>query len=314
MNLNLVSYVDPTERCGGGEMMMGALVDAGKARGHRIGVVCVWPRASASRIRRADGWILADLHNLPRRQRRVHQRLLRRIPGTAQFRFVREITRALRAGRYVHVDNAYVDTCDQDYLPCNGIDALEKCPFIHGQRCFRLDTRVLYERARACVFVSPLHAAIVGRLQPSVRGKTIIVRPAIDATPFLENRQVKRDIEWLWAGTLTEAKGADRISARPGLVMVAPRPGPVRPVTDDVRIGLPYGEMAALFGRSRRFIYAPRWPEPFGRVVAEAALAGCELHLGGEIGALSFKRDLSSPEFYAGAQDEFWHQVEAALS
>ena len=75
-----------------------------------------------------------------------------------------------------------------------------------------------------------------------------------------------------------------------------------------------YQDMPAVFGRARRFIFNPRWPEPFGRTVAEAALGGCELQVQGEVGALSFGRDLADPGFYLGACSEFWEHVERVLS
>ena len=62
--------------------------------------------------------------------------------------------------------------------------------------------------------------------------------------------------------------------------------------------------------RARTFVFHPRWPEPFGRVVAEAALSGCELDTNDNVGALSYGVDLRDAAVYSAAPD-FWLAIES---
>lgn len=316
MRIGYVSYVDPLTWSGGGELVARALLAAAPASGHDVQVAALWPRPRLGIKGPVDGWILADLWNIPERQRRFDQRLKRRLPGAAAWRFARTVAQA-RAAPYVHLDNAYVDTCDLAYLPCNGDQPYDQCPFRPGLPCFRHTTRELYEQARATLFLSPLHARTVGRLQPT-RGRPEVLRPPMDTGPFSAAARPQRDIENLFVGAWTEAKGAGQLADRDGLVVVtaaAPSSaGPPLPDGAEVHVGVPYGDMPAWFGRAKRFVYRARWPEPFGRVVAEAALAGCDLDVEGEVGALSFERGPADTHLYAGAAEEFWDKVRHALS
>ena len=43
-------------------------------------------------------------------------------------------------------------------------------------------------------------------------------------------------------------------------------------------------------------MYFPRWPEPQGMVVIEAAMCGCKIISNNNVGALSFDFDISNPK------------------
>ena len=62
--------------------------------------------------------------------------------------------------------------------------------------------------------------------------------------------------------------------------------------------------------RARNFVFMPRWPEPQGRVVVEAALCGCNLILNENVGADSFGFELDQPENLLDAEEEFWNELE----
>jgi hypothetical protein len=68
--------------------------------------------------------------------------------------------------------------------------------------------------------------------------------------------------------------------------------------------------MPALFNRAESFVFLPRWPEPQGRVVIEAALCGCGLETNDSVGALSFSQPPDEPALCEGAADEWWDHVE----
>ena len=75
--------------------------------------------------------------------------------------------------------------------------------------------------------------------------------------------------------------------------------------------GVPAYSTPGWMNWAKRFVFLPRWPEPQGRVVIEAALCGCELALNGQVGAASFDFDLKDPKNLTGAEEEFWLALEA---
>jgi glycosyltransferase involved in cell wall biosynthesis len=159
-----------------------------------------------------------------------------------------------------------------------------------------------------------MHAEVVGNLQPAARRRAHIVRPVLDYRSFIDARRGHRDIKHLYVGALSEAKGLDSLREIDDLVVVTPHPPAISLPNATVIVGVPPADMPAFFGRSQTFVFHPRWPEPFGRVVAEAALAGCDLDVSGQIGAMSFGADLTDPALYEGAAEEFWESVEVLLS
>lgn len=71
--------------------------------------------------------------------------------------------------------------------------------------------------------------------------------------------------------------------------------------------GVPYEQMPALLASFERFVYLPNVIEPFGRVVAEAWGAGCELVINGNVGAAYWLTE--RPEAMQTAGDDFWAVV-----
>ena len=73
---------------------------------------------------------------------------------------------------------------------------------------------------------------------------------------------------------------------------------------------LPYAEIPSLMNRAKNFVFLPRWPEPQGRVVVEAALMGCNLIVNDNVGATTFPFDLADPNNYKDSADIFWDEIE----
>lgn len=311
MRLGWVEYVNPMVWRGGGELIMKALLDGAEASGTHVELFSVWPQVSFGNSDNVDCWVLVDVFNLPERQRRIDQRLARALPWTAAGRFSRILNHALSSA-YVHIDNAYVDACSHPYLPCNGERAAAKCEAEQSGR-FLAKSRRIYEGALANYCLSPLHGEVLGVLQPMMAGVRLIP-PVVPAERFVAARRSSRDIEWLYAGALTEAKGSDRLQDVNPLVMVTSSTSGPRPAHACVVTGVPYDEMPNWFGRAKRFVYRPRWPEPFGRVVAEAALGGCDLLIEGRVGACSIDGDLSDPATYEAAVPRFWDDLKATFN
>lgn len=299
-------------------MVRRALMEEGIRRGHTLKFSHVRPRPQIQTHGDADLWILADVWNLPWHWKRIHRRILSRLPWTGMARYRRVVAAASKSGKFVHLDNSYVDVCDLPYLPCNGSVVGTDCPYKKGlfasqRKCFRNATQDLYRRSRFNFFVSPLHATVINELVGLSSDRTRVLDPVLDAQPFLAAPDSIRDIPLLFVGPFNEAKGSIEIMKRwpQGEVRV------VGPMTEDAAAypgyaGVaPYSKIPSLLKSTATFVFRPRWPEPFGRVVSEAALSGCSLDANERVGALSFRVDLSKPAFYKDSAAKFWLSVES---
>jgi glycosyltransferase involved in cell wall biosynthesis len=305
--INYVACIDPFRWSGGGEAIARGLIEAGTRLGHQIRRTCVFPSAIDDRFEAPDFWLLADVHNRPGRGwRQLPRRLLDRI---------------VAGERYVHLDNAYVDVCDLPYLPCDGRVEGEECPFkqrrwLRSRRCFRVATAAMYRHARLNLFLSPLHRRTVqALLGADTVGRVFEMRPLVDTGRF-RNEHRDRDIDYLYLGYINEAKGGDNLARvfPDGNLTLAGHLADPRYATLGRLLGrVPYDQVPVLLNRARVFVHLPRWPEPQGRTVAEAALCGCRLMTNENVGATSFGLDLADPATYAGAAEEAWAAITEAI-
>jgi hypothetical protein len=65
--------------------------------------------------------------------------------------------------------------------------------------------------------------------------------------------------------------------------------------------------------RAKKFVFLPRWPEPFGRVITEALLSGCEIEGNDRVGALSWGPQVRDPDFCSNSANDFWDTIEAIV-
>lgn len=72
---------------------------------------------------------------------------------------------------------------------------------------------------------------------------------------------------------------------------------------------IPYERMPQVLGKAKTYIAVPEWPEAFGRSVAEAWAAGCELRLEGKIGAQWWIENEPERLGHEGPVNEFWDAV-----
>jgi len=309
MNINYLAFLDPTSAKGGGEMILSQLLQTAERRGHDLRVSSALPKQH--RLHPSpDLTLVADLFNCPESAQKL------------PLSWIKEAT----SGAYVHLDTAYVDCCNLDYLPCSG-KSQDPCPHkgkFHLKRnlrsgdfsgqCFARSEGVqqLYNRSQLNVFLSPLHQQTIQEVvgfDPS--HPSFILRPMIDTETF-KDRNLSRDLPQLFAGVFCEAKGAETLkqqySDRDIHFIGGDTQG--RP-----KFGTDHGQVAPQavadwMNRAQEFVYLPRWPEPQGRVVVEAALCGCQLTLNQQVGAASFGVDLSEPKHSQGAAEEFWERLE----
>jgi glycosyltransferase involved in cell wall biosynthesis len=295
LKVNVVEYLSFKHDTGGGGLTRSAVFEEGVRRGHDLRFVHILPRPTFDLFDDPDVWLLCDVWNSPWHWRRWWRRTARHFRGTAQSRYIATIDRALRSDRMVHLDNAYVDICDLEYLPCNAEVESESCPYKKtgspGHRqCFRVSQRPLYDRAQRRYYLSPLHRrTIEDFLRPNNPDRARITPPNVDREAFV-GHDGERPIKRLFLGAFVEAKGANEITRRwpNGEVTVIGPPTEAARRYPGYQGAVPYNEVPGLLQRTETLVFLPRWPEPFGRVALEATLSGCHLEANTNVGALSF--------------------------
>lgn len=317
MRINVISFLNPWLYGGGGEMVTRALLETGAQRGHQFRITSARPRERAS-FRDADFTLAVDLMNGGHTWKSL---------GAWRHFGERWLNAALTEVPYVHFTNAYADVCRLPYLPCSGNRPGSRCSFakdlglgqksllrFRGDTCSALwdSTTELYAGAAMNVFVSPLHQRITYDLLGDISlPPALILRPIVDTTRF-KNEHGERDIEFLFVGVVSEAKGLSEMKERFGnRLTLAGDCHPDAKVDFGTYLGrVDYARVPALMNRAENFVFLPRWPEPQGRVVVEASLCGCNVIGNSNVGALSFSLDLSDPSSCDGAETDFWVTME----
>lgn len=321
-SIDVLSFLDPFHYRGGGEMISSALIDCGRNRGHDINIVSVRPRRGNLRAR-SDLFVLIDVFN--------HGHSWRSLGAWRAFEsWVLDI--ATNDGRFVHFINAYADVCNLPYLPCSGSGGggggCPEKPLTHGlgwlyrdrtSSCFaeRASVRSLFTRSKLNIFLSPLHRDVSHRLLGVGDGAppSFVLGPMIDTNRF-RKLGLERDIEYLFVGVIGEAKGLQEMRRRfAGTdIHLVGRLGYGEVLDFGRHIPhVPYDEVPIWMNRARNFVFLPRWPEPQGRVVVEAALCGCTIVGNDFVGALSFGYDLSDPNNFTDEETRFWTAIEEVL-
>ena len=320
MKINFISYLNPNKYSGGGEMVNRQLIDAGISRGHQISTTSVRNRKNEVQ-QSADLYILADIFNFPH--------TIKSRGNWLKFseNFLMEI---IDNKPFMHLNNAYSDICNLGYLPCSG-NSEEICKFKSKSKvkqnfirrdfslnCFSYKdiVRQSYLKSVANIFVSPLHREVISKsVKIPESHKSLIVNPIINTNEF-KNHKIERDIDYLFVGVLSEAKGYFELREKfqdKNIFLV----GDIHP---DIKLDfgtylgkLAYSEIPLIMNRAKNFVYLPRWPEPQGRVVVEAALAGCKLITNENVGALSFPYDISDPRNIEKSSEVFWEELEELM-
>jgi glycosyltransferase involved in cell wall biosynthesis len=303
LRINYVAHLDPYLYTGGGEQVMRKLLDAAKRRGHDIKIAS---RDGSDLHESPDLWFLCDVYNCPMNQRRPIESLVDSVVrGTVP---------------YVHHDNAYVDICRRDGLPCNGKGINGYDCHIKQGICSLVRAAPLYQNAAVCSFLSPLHRDVhIGALGTSVLPlqKTILYFPDIDVARF-RNLQLKRDIGLLSYGGQGETKGYYNIMKnfpRGSVAFIGGNTPQLVKEGDGHWLGtVPSEMMPQLLNRTQNYIHVPRWPEPFGLIVAEAALCGCNIIVNDMVGAISWKVDLKDPKTYNNSLEKYWDELEGRIA
>jgi len=159
-----------------------------------------------------------------------------------------------------------------------------------------------------------LHASVFHKIHPAIKYKTYILKPLIDIDMFFE-KHTKRDIKYASCGGMGEAKGFYNIRER------FPDDEIIFFGTDESHLPrkygygkvigrVPYEKMPAFLNRVENYIHMPRWPEPHGLIVNQAALCGCNLITNENVGAMTHSFDIKDRSAYKGNDLELWEQLE----
>lgn len=321
MLINFVSYLNPSKFHGGGELVNKALIHKGEERGHKFLITSARNRISEFSIK-ADLDILIDVHNYP------HTLKSRGASISLPKPLLSEI---INNRPFVHMTNAYADICNLPYLPCSGnsrntcvhksnlnlVEKITNRDFVDSCFAIKPIVKEAFINSMMNIYVSPLHKDIVNKvLNFNDDIKSYVLKPLIDTRQFCA-RNIDRDIEYLFVGVISEAKGyynLKQLPYREKIVFV----GDIHPKIN-LDFGkymgkLPYAEIPNLMNRAQNFVFLPRWPEPQGRVVVEAALMGCNLIVNENVGAITFPFDLADPNNYKDSADAFWDEIELLAS
>lgn len=320
MLINLISFLNPLVYAGGGEMISRRLIEVGNERGHDIRISSVRPN-KMNLHKKPDLSFFIDLFN--------HGHTIQSLGAWRGFN-QSLIESILKQGPFVHMTNAYVDVCNLPYLPCSG-NGRGECPAKPvlttsqrivlrdwGNSCFAQKELVkkLYTQSLLNIYLSPLHQKITESLLDTTDlPKSYLLKPMIDTSRFF-NEQNSRDIDYLFVGVIGEAKGLNEMRERFGNTDIHM----IGKCADGAKLDfgqylghVSYDEIPKYMNRAKNFVFLPRWPEPQGRVVAEAALCGCNIIGNDNVGALSFGADLSNPITYEGIEDNFWIKLESLV-
>jgi glycosyltransferase involved in cell wall biosynthesis len=307
LKISWLTCLDPFTFSGGGELHNRTLIEIGRERGHEIEVSAWWRGRWQRMLRRsglhralrpdwdAEMFVLANIRNTEGRGRPFPERV---------------VERALASGRAVVLADAWVDVCTLD-LPCGGDRAT--CP----AACSKSWANKLYGGAAAAVFVSPMQRRLIEAVIDVPLPEVVVYsRPQIDTSLF-RPLGLERDIDVLYVGTISTAKGYDNLLSRFGaerLTFVG-RNRLERPIQGSWLGELPYESLPVVFNRARTFAHLPAWIEPMGRAVVEAGLCGCELALNERVGVTSYPdADWRDPERVRHNGARFWDDLEAGMS
>jgi hypothetical protein len=302
LHINYIAHLDPYIYNGGGEQVMRKVLDAAKLRGHEVKIAS---RDGSDLHPSPDLWFLCDVYNCPMNKRRP----------------IEELVNSIVCGDipYVHFDNSYVDICWHGNIPCNGLGMNGFSCHVKKGICSLPRAVPLYKNAMVCSFVSPLqrdvHMGALGSQTLPIE-KTLLLMPPVDVDHF-RNLHIKRDIALLSYGGQGEAKGYYNIMLnfpRGSVIFIGGDTSDLLKEGDGHWLGPIPGEMMPeILNRTQNYIHVPRWPEPFGLIVAEAALCGCNLIVNDKVGAISWKKDLKNPETYKNTLENFWTELENRL-
>ncbi|MBT8552447.1 glycosyltransferase family 4 protein [Polynucleobacter paneuropaeus] len=321
LRINYISQFDPLLHRGGGEMIAWDVIQEGRARGHTFTFTTARPESKFEFDETAHFELLVDVFNHPHSLKSLGA--WRNFPDGL-------LEKVINRNRFVHMHNAYADICNLPYLPCSGnanpLCSERKDIGLHlrialkdfGGTCFSSKklVRDLFSNSMLNIFLSPLHQdTCLKVMQLSDAKNNFVLKPTVDTNLFF-NRELPRDIDYLFVGVISEAKGFYEMRElfRDKNIHLAGNIYPGLKLDFGTYHGkIAYDQVSMLMNRAKNFVFLPRWPEPQGRVVIEAALSGCQLITNDKVGATSFTFDISQPKNFGNPTQELWDEIESKV-
>nr|WP_321247049.1 glycosyltransferase family 9 protein [uncultured Psychroserpens sp.] len=183
--------------------------------------------------------------------------------------------------------------------------------------------RSLYANSRLNVFQSPMHYDYHKQFYGAAVKKHIVLPPPINVENIRISEEKNRD-EVVFLGDLNFVKGGSELldyaqehPEKSVLVYGRNRLRRVVPTNVIFKNKITNTELLKVLGKSEYFFFQPRWPEPSGRVAAEAFLSGAKIISNNRVGTFSY--DFYPNDIERGRQlmkdspQYFWDSVVKAL-
>lgn len=168
-------------------------------------------------------------------------------------------------------------------------------------------------KAKKVILGSPLHQQEIERMIQHMLPRAYLYLREIDTNHFC-NKKYDRDIEYLHVGAFNHWKGTDLVLERynnKGLILAGYGQLP-KDIGQAKYIGhIPFEVLPQIYSRAKNYVHIPRWKEIFSRTVAEASLCGCNIISNNNVGALSYKLDLSDPQIYKDSKTQFIDMIKS---
>lgn len=174
----------------------------------------------------------------------------------------------------------------------------------------------LCNHSKAMIFSSPIHRE---SLRFRVNCEAVYLPNPIDAKPFHDAKKaaIERKHAALWLGRFDIGKGiADAAVWAKNNAVDMDWYGYGYLLADVLATGryrgyVDYANVPGIMAQYEKFVLLPIHCEPYGRVVAEAWLAGCELVINGNVGAAWWIEN--RPQDVTRGVELFWQTVKGVL-
>lgn len=188
---------------------------------------------------------------------------------------------------------------EHDYSFCRHRHAAEHDCSTECRDTLSFYTR-MFKKSLLNIFLSPLHRDVYLKYMNLDLRKTHLQPSPINVDRF-KYTGPKKNV-YLAVGEDSWHKGTDLLRKEyPNLTFVG----------GDFKV--PYEKIHTYYKDAKYFIHKPRWMEPFGRTVAEAYCANCQLITNNNIGFLSYDWDYTDREFVQmqlkASPERFWNKV-----
>ncbi len=174
----------------------------------------------------------------------------------------------------------------------------------------------LLDQSRILFLTSPFHVDLVFPSQPP--NTVILSPPQFREAPPTSASVTRKGHVWLGQmmnsgkGIRQVANWANETSTRVDFY----GRGPFAPEPSDfvnLKGSIPFSSVHSTLSEYATFIHKPLSPEPFGRSVVEASIAGCQLDVSDNIGALYWLNTDSRKDFLFRSDAYFWEKALACI-